>query len=316
MATVFHIPLALLLDLVVGDPRWLPHPVRAMGTFARRLEASTRRLVRSERLAGVLTVLGVLGATALVTGGILHLAQRLPFPATDMVSIVLLSYGIAARDMVRHSRAVHEALDANDLALARKRVAMIVGRDTEKMDEAAVARATVESVAENLVDGVTAPLFFAALGGPLGIMLYKAASTMDSLFGYKNERYVHFGWAAARLDDVLNFIPARLTGLLLVGATALLGLQAGDSWRILRRDRLAHASPNSGHTEAAMAGALGIQLGGAAWYFGQPLVKPTMGDPIRPLEKVDIQRANRLFLATGLLAGLVLSGWLLWRQLG
>jgi adenosylcobinamide-phosphate synthase len=173
---------------------------------------------------------------------------------------------------------------------------MIVGRDTAALDEAGVARATVESVAESMVDGVTAPLFFAVLGGPVGAMLYKAINTMDSMFGYKNERYRAFGWAAARLDDLANFLPARLTSLMIPAAAFLLRLDAKGALFILLRDRRKHASPNSGHTEAAVAGALGVQLGGPSPYFGRMVEKPTLGEAVRSIEPQDILRANRLML--------------------
>jgi adenosylcobinamide-phosphate synthase len=166
----------------------------------------------------------------------------------------------------------------------------------------------VESVAESTVDGLTAPLFWAIIGGPLGALLYKAGNTMDSTFGYKNERYRHFGWAPARLDDLLNFLPARLSGVLMVVAAFILGLDGRRAWRIFRRDRLRHASPNSGHTEAAAAGALGLQFGGSNHYFGEVVVKPTIGDPGQMVEAGHILRINRLFITSAVLAGVVLLG--------
>jgi adenosylcobinamide-phosphate synthase len=214
----------------------------------------------------------------------------------SLVSILLLYTTIAPRDLVRHSTEVYTPLAAGDLPEARRRVGMIVGRDTAALDEAGVARATVESVAESMVDGVTAPLFFAVLGGPMGAMLYKAINTMDSMFGYKNERYRAFGWAAARLDDLANFLPARLTSLMIPAAAFLLRFDAKGSFSILLRDRRKHASPNSGHTEAAVAGALGVQLGGPSPYFGRMVEKPTLGEAVRSIEPQDILRANRLML--------------------
>lgn len=297
--------LAVAADLLFGDPARFPHPVRAMGALALVLERRLRPLIINQRLAGVGTVLAVLVATGASAGGILVLARLLPWPAAELTTIVLLYFGLAARDMLRHSSRVHAALVAFDLEGARQQVALIVGRDTENMKEEEIIRATVESVAENLVDGVTAPLFYAALGGPVALFLYKAASTMDSTFGYKNERYLQFGWAAARLDDLLNLLPARFTGILLVAAAGLLGLRPAASWRVLRRDRLCHASPNSGHPEAAMAGALGVQLGGPAAYASILVTKPVIGDRGRPLEAQDILRANRLFLVSVVLAAVL-----------
>ncbi len=304
MWSAIHLVLAVVLDFLVGDPPGLPHPVRAIGALALWLETRLRRLVKNRRLAGVCTVLLVLLVTGSAATGLLLLARKLPWPAGDLAAVVILYYGIAARDMLCHSRQVYIALAASDLLLARRRVALIVGRDTVNMDEEEIARATVESVAENLVDGVSAPLFFAMLGGPVGIMLYKASSTMDSVFGYKNERYREFGWAAARLDDFLNFVPARLTGIVMVAAAALSGLHPLRAFATLRRDRLRHASPNSGHAEAAMAGALGVQLGGPASYFGTVTEKPAIGRPGRETGPGDILLANRLFLVATLIVAL------------
>ncbi|MDA8165340.1 MAG: adenosylcobinamide-phosphate synthase CbiB [Desulfobacteraceae bacterium] len=307
MQIATQILIAILLDILAGDPRWLPHPVRMMGRFAAAAERLWRRVVPSEYLAGLLTVAALLGATGCTIFGLLRFAGWLHPLAGTAVSIYFLYAGIAARDLVEHSRAVHRALAGGDLETGRRRVGFLVARETAHLDEAAVARAAVESVAENLVDGITAPLFYGILGGPVAMMLYKAASTMDSMFGYKNATYRRFGWAAARLDDLANFLPARLTGLLIPLAASLTGLRGRDSWRILRRDRRRHASPNAGHPEAAVAGALGVQLGGPSVYFGAVIPKPTLGDHRRPLAAADIRAANRLVLATALLfTGLLL----------
>ena len=308
MRSEYQILCAIGLDLLLGDPRWLPHPVRLMGSTALWFEKVWRRLITNERLAGVATVLSVLTVTGLATTALLRgLAALHPWAATAG-SILLLYTSVAVTDLARHSRAVYRALAKGDLTLARQRVGMIVGRDTAALDEAGVARATVESVAESMVDGVTAPLFFAFLAGPPGAMLYKAVNTMDSTFGYKNDRYRNFGWAPARLDDLANLLPARMTGLLVPLAALLLGLDGRGSLRIFCRDRLNHASPNSAHTEAGVAGALRIQLGGTNLYFGKPVVKPTIGDPLRPVASGDILAANRiLFLTTLLFTGLALA---------
>lgn len=301
-----QIILALCLDQLVGDPRWLPHPVRLIGSLTLKSEKICRTVIGNQWAAGLISVALVLTVTGLATVGLLHGAALVHPTFGDLVSVVLLYTSLAAKDLAVHSRAVYQALAADNLALARERVAMIVGRDTANLDEEGVSRAGVESVAENMVDGVTAPLFYAALAGPVGALLYKAVNTMDSTFGYKNERYLRFGWAAARLDDLANFLPARLTGLLVVIAASLLGLSGSHAWRIFRGDRLKHASPNSGHTEAAVAGALGVQLGGTNNYFGKPVVKPTIGEAGQPVDKKHIIQANRLLFATTLLAALLL----------
>jgi len=298
----YQVAVAFGLDVVLGDPRWLPHPVTLIGRLATWLEPPLRRLVPRSRLAGALEVAAVLGATGSLTWLVLRAMSWLHPTAGDLVSILLLYTCLAARDLVRHSCRVHQALAVGDLVEARRRVALMVGRDTEQLDEAQVVRATVESVAENLVDGVTAPLFFAVLAGPVGAMLYKAVNTLDSTFGYKNERWLHFGWASARLDDLVNWIPARLTAPLVPLAAALLGLKPRNALRTVLRDARRHPSPNAGFAEAAVAGALGVQLGGHNYYFGRASERPRLGDPLQPLARHHILQANRLVLATSGLA--------------
>jgi adenosylcobinamide-phosphate synthase len=305
MRLEYQVLLALGLDLLIGDPRWLPHPVKLIGGLAASLEGPLRRRLRPAGLAGGATVAIVLAVTGLAAAGLVYGAGRVHPVAGTVVSVLLLYSTLAARDLLRHSRAVYRALAAGDLEGARRKVGLIVGRDTDKLEEAGVVRATVESVAENMVDGVTAPLFFAVLGGPVGAMLYKAVNTLDSTFGYRNERYRQFGWAAARLDDVVNYLPARLTAPLVCGAAGLLRLRAGEAWRVLRRDGRKHPSPNSGLTEAAVAGALGVQLGGLSHYGGVPSEKPTLGDPGSALERRQIWLTNALMLVSSALAAAV-----------
>ncbi len=307
MPLEYQIVTAVVLDLLWGDPRRLPHPVKLIGRFALYCEAVTRRHIGSIRTAGAISVVCVLAATAGISWGIVFVFAALHPGLGDAVSIFIIYTTLAARDLSRHSGEVYESLARGDLPEARRRVGMIVGRDTDILDEPGVVRAAVESVAENTADGVTAPLLFAVIGGPVGAMLYKAVNTLDSTFGYKNERYREFGGAAARLDDVVNYLPARLTAAIIPAAAFLLGLNARNSWKILRRDARRHPSPNAGFLEAAMAGALGVQLGGRNFYFGQPSDRPTMGDPLRPLEPRDILRVNRLMFTT---YALVLAGGL------
>ncbi len=300
----YQILIAILLDQLFGDPRWLPHPVRIIGAACMWCERITRAVL-PPFAAGISSVILVLALTGATTWGMIAGATLLHPWLGTAASIVILYTTIAARDLVRHSTEVHAALQNGGLTEARKRVGMIVGRDTANLDQAGVARAAVESVAESMVDGVTAPLFFALLGGPVGAMLYKAVNTMDSMFGYKNAQYLTFGWAAARLDDLANFIPARLTSLMIPAASFPLRLDPKRSLLTLLRDRFAHASPNSGHTEAAVAGALGVQLGGPNSYFGTVVEKPAIGDATRPLEPQDILRANHLMLLASALTLLV-----------
>lgn len=225
-----------------------------------------------------------------------------------LVETILCFQLLATRSLKGESMKVYKALKAGDLEGARYAVSMIVGRDTQCLDEAGVARAAVETVAENASDGVIAPLIFLALGGaPLG-MLYKAVNTMDSMVGYKNDRYLYFGRAAARLDDALNFLPARIAGVLMCLGGAAAGYDGKNAWRIFRRDRKRHKSPNSAHTEAACAGALQLQLAGPNYYFGQLVDKPTIGDDQRPVEALDILRAGRILYATAFFALLLFCG--------
>jgi adenosylcobinamide-phosphate synthase len=229
---------------------------------------------------------------------LLTLATRIHPLLTDLVNIVIIYTALAIRDLRTHALRVYAALVDRDLPRARQAVAMLVGRDTDHLDERGVARAAVESVAENTVDGITAPLLFAFLGGAPGAIFYKAVNTLDSTYGYKNEQYLRFGRCAARLDDLVNFLPARLTALLVPPAAVVTGLDAGGAWRIFRRDRKEHPSPNGGQIEAAMAGALRVRLGGENRYFGVPSQRPFLGDDRETLQAGHILRVVRLMLAT------------------
>ncbi|MGE0155461.1 MAG: adenosylcobinamide-phosphate synthase CbiB [Geobacter sp.] len=298
-----QILLAILLDLLLGDPRWLPHPVQGIGWLAKRLETPLRRLITNQKLAGVMMVCLVVGGTTSAALALLQVSRLIHPLAGDLVTILVLYSCLATRSLYDHALAVYRPLLAGDLLTARQRVGWLVGRDTDGLDEAEVTRAAVESVAENTVDGCTAPLIYACLAGPLGAVAYKAISTLDSTFGYKNERYLQFGWASARLDDLANLLPARLTALLVLPAALLLGLDAGNAWRIFRRDRHNHPSPNGGQIESAVAGALQVRLGGINSYFGQPSRRPFMGEPLQPLTAKHILQAGRLmWLLYGLTA--------------
>jgi adenosylcobinamide-phosphate synthase len=308
MRWAYQILTALVLDLLIGDPRWFPHPVRFMGRLAGRLEEPFRRHIGSPRLAGLLTALTVVLAAALVTLGLVRGAAWIHPIAEDAAATLVIYMTIAAKDLAGHSMNVYRALQSGNLPEARQRVSWMVGRDTKPLDEAGVIRATVESVAENTIDGVIAPLFYAVLGGPVGAMAYKAVNTLDSTFGYKNERYAEFGWASARLDDVANFVPARLTVPLIAMAAGFLGLRPADSLRVCLRDGRKHPSPNSGLSESAFAGALGIQLGGPLFRHGSLVRMPFLGEPIFELDRNHIRKATVLMFATLALASILLVG--------
>jgi adenosylcobinamide-phosphate synthase len=294
-----QILIAFVLDLAVGDPRHFPHPVRWIGRFAIWCEKATREIIANERIAGCVTVLMVLGTTGGLTWGCLTLADNAPW-ARDVLTIWLLFTALATHDLARHAIRVKRPLEQDDLPTARNAVSMIVGRDTDTMDAPAVARATVESIGENMVDGVTAPLMVMLVFGPIGVMVYKAASTLDSLFGYRNERYLRFGTCAARLDDVFTALPARLTLPCATIAAFLLRLNAGAVVRITLRDRNNHDSPNSAWGEAAIAGALGAQLGGAAEYRGNVVIRPTIGDGDPVSQPKQIAQAVCMMVATSI----------------
>ncbi len=309
MRLEYQVLSAIALDLALGDPRWIPHPVRWIGRFAASMETPSRRVFRNPRTAGTVAWFVVLPATLLGAFLLVQGAHRLHPWAVDGVSILLIYFSIAARDLVGHGEGVRRALEKGDLPGAREKVGMIVGRDTDRLDEAGVVRAAVESVAENIVDGITAPLFHAALFGPMGAIGYRAINTMDSLFGYRNERYIDFGRTSARMDDIANFFPARVTGLLVPAAAFLLRLRASDAFRIFLRDRRKHPSPNSGHTEAAVAGALGVRLGGESFYGGRSSSKPLLGDPMGTPNRRHIRQANALALTASALAVVLFLGF-------
>ena len=313
------IALAGILDQIFGDPRVAWHPICLIGNLISWTEKWTRPLFpktkSGERAAGVyLVVFVLLIATAAPVAITLGL-YRLHWFIGVLAESILLYFTFAARSLERESMAVFRALESKGLTAGRQVVSMIVGRDTEELTEAGVIKAAVETVAENTSDGVIAPIFYALIGGAPLAYFYKAVNTMDSMVGYKNDRYQYYGTAAARLDDLVNLIPARLSALLMMAAHALVKRNRKwqvvqrqsfiDVWRIYRRDCHAHASPNSAQTESVMAGALGVQLAGDASYFGIVHHKPTIGDDLRPVERADIARAVMMMKTTAML------GWML-----
>ncbi|MCC8080648.1 MAG: adenosylcobinamide-phosphate synthase CbiB [Lachnospiraceae bacterium] len=381
--TTFHLYITFLLpsvvigyiaDLIFGDPPNLWHPVRFIGNMISVFEKVLRkpgvlrkhrgRRPAAESAAGLILVLLVLPGSVVIPSAVLLVCCRLHWALGLAVQSWMCYTILATKSLKTESMKVYRALEEDGLESGRHAVSMIVGRDTDRLDEAGVVKAAVETVAENTSDGVIAPLFYLVIGGPVTGYFYKAVNTMDSMVGYKNDRYRYFGTAAARLDDALNFLPARISALLMIGAAFLLSgcsdmasdveprypgnsdfssagkeetdteesyfadadLKSGEAngktnlcgtkngvfhWngknarRIWKRDRRNHASPNSAQTEAVMAGALGVQLAGDAWYFGEKHEKPTIGDDLRPVEAEDIRRANRLLYVTSVFGVIV-----------
>lgn len=297
--------IGFLIDCIVGDPIWLPHPVRFIGWWISTLERWTRRVFpktpMGEQAAGITMAAAVLAITGGTAGAVLWLLGRADRRLAFAASCILCWQVLAAKCLKDEALKVQHLLEADDLPGARRQIAMLVGRDTQHLDARQVAKAAIETVAENTGDGVVAPLFWVMLGGPVAGLLYKAVNTMDSMVGYKNQRFLHFGRWPARLDDAVNYLPARLTALAMVAAAFVLRFDGREAWRIWRRDRRKHASPNSAHPESACAGALNVRLAGNASYFGKVQEKPCIGDPIRPVEAGDIGKACRLMYGASLL---------------
>ena len=312
MTVVYAALCGFVIDLLLGDPAWMPHPVVFMGRCISALEKLLRRAfpkTAQGELAGGVILAAVLPLGTLVFTGLCVWGLGLVHPALGFALQVLWCWqALAAKGLRQESDNVRRALVTGTLDDARKAVSRIVGRDTAALSREGVIRAAVETVAENFSDGEAAPMFWMLIGGAPLALAYKAVNTMDSMVGYKNERYLYFGRAAAKLDDAANWLPSRLAALLLVAAAPLTGQNAGRAFAIWRRDRRKHASPNSAQTESAMAGALGVQLAGPASYFGKIHQKPWIGDDTRPIQPEDITRAGRMLYAGSVLALLLLCG--------
>ena len=294
LITVLPLILGFGLDCIVVDPYNIPHPIRLIGKIIGVLEKIIRRNMKNLRLGGFLLAIIVVTFSTIIPLAILFVCYKINVILGIAVETVMSCYMLAAKCLCKESMKVCRASESGDIESARKAVSMIVGRDTTVLDKDGIIRAAVETVAENASDGVTAPLFYMGLGGAVGAFLYKSVNTMDSMIGYKNEKYADIGRFAAKLDDVLNYIPSRLTALLMVASAPIFRLDAQNALRIWKRDRRKHASPNSAQTESACAGALHVRLAGDAWYFGELHKKPYIGNDDRPIEAADIRRANCL----------------------
>ena len=307
--------IGMILDWIFGDPVWLYHPVRIIGKWISFLEKILRKFAGDQEgnekklliAGGILWILVIL-ASAAVPMGILYLAEKFSPCAAFVLECFWCYQLLAARSLGKESKKVYKKLMQDDLSGARLAVSMIVGRDTENLTVEGVTKAAVETVAENTNDGVIAPLIYMLIGGPILGFVYKAVNTMDSMLGYKNEKYLYFGRVAAKMDDVAGFIPARISALLMILASCLLGMDGQNALWIWKRDRRKHASPNAAQTEAVCAGALQVQLAGDAWYFGKKHEKDTIGDPIREIEPRDILRSEKLMIGTEVLTFLLFGG--------
>ena len=311
MMTLGAIVAGFILDLIFGDPHWLPHPICLIGNLIGFLEKNLRRLLAPGKtallLGGALMVVIVLSLSYVVPYAVLMLAEQVS-PWLRFALETIMFYQIFATKCLRdESMKVYTALHNNDLADARVKLSWIVGRDTKELTAEEVTKGAVETVAENTADGIIAPMFYMFIGGAPLAFLYKGINTMDSMVGYKNDKFLYFGRCAAKLDDVANFIPARITGILMILASYFLNMNAAGAWKIFWRDRYNHLSPNSAMTESVTAGALNIQLGGDHYYFGKLVHKDTIGDNIRPVVAEDIVAVNNLLYMTAVISLLLFS---------
>ena len=293
---------AYILDLIIGDPEWLPHPIVLIGKVIEILEKGITKVITNKKVAGIILAFLVVAGTYFFVFVLIWFAARLHWIFGIIASIYFVFTSLSVKDLAIETNRVHTSLNRNNLPLARKNLSRIVGRDTEDLNEREIIRASVETVAENTVDGIVSPIFFTFIGGAPLSMAYKAINTLDSMVGYRNKRYIDMGWAAAKLDDIANFIPARISMLLIPVASFFCRKGFRNSLRIVLRDRKKHASPNSGIPEAAFAGALGIRIGGANYYKGKLVGKSCIGDAEKPLELLDIKDSIRIMYVCSVLS--------------
>lgn len=324
METLMDYGFAIMIDMLIGDPNWLYHPVRVIGRLIQILEALLRRLHGTihfhqqtegsqavwERSFGIILAILTVGITAAGIGLILKLTAAIHPVLFHIVNIYFLYSAFATRCLADEALRIHGLLVQKNLPAAREQVGMLVGRETGYLDEKEIIRAVVETTAENTVDGVISPLFYAVIGSCFGIaaplvFAFKSISTLDSMVGYKNDRYLYWGWASAKLDDLANYLPARFSGLLIPFSFLLMGKGFRNSFTIMRRDCRKHSSPNCAFPEAAVAGGLGVQLGGTNIYFGKPIQKPTLGDPVKDLAKQDILQTVKMLYYTSAVTSLI-----------
>ena len=310
IAQAIALGIGFLLDLIFGDPNFFLHPVRLMGGFISVTEKVIRRIFpktkAGEITGGTLMVIIVIAVSAAVPLVILLLLYRWNIVAGAAAERVICYFMLSARALGKEGNKIYYSLLRREVDKAREQVSMIVGRDTDKLDDVGITKATVETIAENTCDGIVAPLIYMALGGAVLGCAYKAVNTMDSMVGYKNEKYLYFGKAAAKLDDIANYIPSRIAARVMIFASRILGFDAGNAAYIHSRDSRKHASPNSAQTESVVAGALRIQLAGDAYYFGELYKKPFIGDSIKDVKYDNIKQAARIMYVTAVICAVIL----------
>lgn len=303
---MIELTLGFILDLIIGDPENPFHPVRGIGWLASKLEVLARRIFKNLlKIGGLIVWLFTILITFFVTLEIVNIAKKINIYFGIIIEGILIYFCISSKGLVVEGKKVISFLIKNDITGARNQLSFIVGRDTKSLDEQGIIRAVIETIAENMSDGVIAPLFYAGiLGAPLA-MAYKAVNTLDSMFGYKNDKYMDFGYFPAKLDDVFNYIPARITGAFIIISSCILRYDYKNSYKIYKRDRYNHTSPNSAHPESAMAGALGLKLGGANYYFGKLIEKPTIGDELKKIEISDVYKTSSILYISALMGYLL-----------
>ncbi|MGL1891324.1 MAG: adenosylcobinamide-phosphate synthase CbiB [Spirochaetaceae bacterium] len=312
---VIPLTIGYILDLLIGDPHWLPHPIRFIGTLINKLESLLRKKERYLKFKGLILLILTSGISFLTVFIILYLLEKVNIYIADIVCAFIIFQILATKSLFTETNKVYKALLANDLDLAKKQLSYLVSRDCESMNKTDVIRSTIETISENIVDGITSPLFYILIGGaPLG-MFYKAVNTLDSMVGYKNDKYMDFGYFSAKFDDFVNYVPARISSIIIIFSSFLLGLDFKLAFKTLIKDRRNHSSPNSGYAEAPVAGALGIQLGGKVSYFGVIHNKPTMGLDVNEPENIDIRKTHKIMFLTSLIFfSLCIGVSLLWKN--
>lgn len=312
MVSVIPLTFGYIVDLIVGDPVKLPHPVRHIGSLITTFENVLRRSEKYLKVKGLILLASVTSAVYIISFSIVKICSIINPYLGYVVSTIMIFQILATKSLFTETNKVYKALKDGDLPLARKHLSYLVTRDCEEMEEEDIVRSTVETISENIVDGITSPLFYILLGGaPLG-MWYKAVNTLDSMVGYKNSKYYDFGFFSAKFDDLVNYIPARVTSIFVVLSSLILRLDCKQALNILIRDKSNHSSPNSGWAEAPVAGALGISLGGKVSYFGKIHDKPTMGNDLRNPEVKDIRDTHKIMIFTSLIFFLICLGVSLW----